>query len=257
MKTTKECSVAVAFAELGRLERDRAEFAAAKQTLRETLHRQHCDLASLRERFEAQRPKAIAKLRRERAEREQVREQLTARLIAEAEAAHGERLELIRAELEAKRLRLAAVEAADTVPRPGRRLLEWSVPVAAAALVGFLGFTLFDDEAVAQAAPVAQVEATTAPTAEPAPEPEPTPIVEAEPAPEPEPEPEPTPVTEPEPVKKSSSKKSSSKKSSSKKSSSKEPNSKESSEPKTETKPVIKKNSNPLELDDFGGNPLG
>jgi cell division septation protein DedD len=243
-----ECSVTVAFAELGRLERERAEFAANKQSAREQLARQARDLANLRERFEAERPRALDRIRRERQRRERFREQLAARLIAEAESAHDERLALIRAELEAKRLRLAALEVSSAVPAPRRRWLEWSVPVAATAMVAFLGMTLLDEEqAVAQPAEVQVVERE---AVEPANEPEiedaapaPEPVAESKPEPKPE-EPKPE-EPKPEPSKKKSTK-------------SKSTKSKKSEEqPKTESKPVIKKNSKPLELGDFDGNPLG
>lgn len=250
MKTkqqSQECSVTVAFAELGRLERERAEFAADKQSVRERLARQARDLATLRERFEAERPRARERVRRERLRRERFREQLAARLIAEAESAHDERLALIRAELEAKRLRLAALEVSEQ-PAPRRRWLEWSVPVAATAMVAFLGITLFDEEqAVAQPAAVEVVEPVKQ-QEEVAPAPEP--VAEAQPVAEPEAKPEvvePAPEPKPEPSKKSTTKKSTSKKSSSKK----------KSEEKPKSEPVIKKNSKPLEIGDFGGNPLG
>jgi hypothetical protein len=249
MKTTKpesqECSVTVAIAELGRLERERAELAAAKQSARETLARQAHELVTLRERFEAERPRAIARVRRERVRREWLREQLTARLIAEAESAHDERLVLVRAELEAKRLRLAALEASSSVPRPSRRWLEWSIPVAATAMVAFLGFTLFDEEqAVAQPAQVEQIERSASEAAEPVSEEALEPVVEPKAEPEPEVV-EPAPEPKAEPSKKPATK---SKKTSDKKSEEK---------PKTETKPVVKKNSKPLELGDFNGDPLG
>lgn len=254
MKTkpqSPECSVTVAFAELGRLERERAEFASAKQAVREKLADQASSLSTLRERLIAERPRAIARVRRERLQRERFREQLAARLVAEAESAHDERLSLIRAELEAKRLRLAALEVASEPPRRGRRWLEWSVPVAATAIVAFLGFTLFDEEqAVAQTAPVEHSASEVAKPVIDEPEPEPEPMSEPEPEPKPE-EVEPAPQPKSESSKKSSSKKSSSKK--------KSDQSKKKSEdkPKEESKPVIKKNSKPLELGDFDGNPLG
>jgi hypothetical protein len=253
MKTkqqTKECSVTLALAELGRLERDRVELAASKRRLRERVGRQGHELAALRTRLEAERPKAAAKLRLARARDDRSREQLRAQIEVETQAAHAERLALIAAELETKRLRLAAIDSSGTVPRPGRRLLEWSVPVAAAVLVGFLGFTLFDDEAVAQTAPSAQLDP--APVAEPQPEPEPEPEFEPEPVPEPEPEPVPEAEPEPEPVEKSTTKKSTTKKSTTKKSTTKK------STPKpAPDKPVVKKNSKPLKIGDFDGNPLG
>ena len=248
MKTkqqNQECSVTLAFAELGRLERDRVEYAAAKQALRDRVGRQGHELAELRARLIAERPKAVAKRQRERAEQERYREQLRARFEAEAKAAHSERLALMNAELETRRLRVAAIERSASVPRPGRRMLEWSVPVAAAVLVGFLGFTLFDDEAVAQPAPTVLVER---PVVAPAPEPAPAPELAPKPAPEPvvtaEPEPEPAPA----PVKKTTTKKSTTKKSTTKKA---EP------APAPASKPAVKKNSNPLKLGDFDGNPLG
>ena len=252
MKTkpqSPECSVTVAFAELGRLERERAEFANAKQAAREKLAGQARSLATLRERLVAERPRATARVRRERLQRERFREQLAAQLIAEAESAHDERLSLIRAELEAKRLRLAAIEAASEAPRPSRRWLEWSVPVAATAMVAFLGFTLFDEEqAVAQMAPVEQIEQRASEVVDPSEDP-------AEPVAEPEPEPKPEVVVEPAPEPKSDESKKSEKKPSSKKKSDEKKKSEE--KPKEESKPVIKKNSKPLELGDFDGNPLG
>lgn len=248
MKTkreSQECSVTVAFAELNRLEQDRAEGVAAKQVVRERLAGQGRELEKLRGRLEAERPKALARVRRDRLRREQLREQLSARLIAEATSAHDERLGLIRAELEAKRLRLAALEAATEVPRASRRWLEWSVPIAASAMVAFLAFTLFDEEqAVAQPAAVAQVEHVASEVVELADEQAPEP----EPVAEPEPEPEPEPVA-PAPSKKKTTKSKTSKK----KTTDKKPEAK----PKTETKPVVKKNSKPLEIGDFDGNPLG
>src|SRR5690606_20359760 len=147
--------------------------------------------------------------------REQIRAEMLARLTAEAETAHDQRLSLFRAELEAKRLRLAALEVANTEAPPSmsRRLLEWSIPVAATALVAFLGFTLFDeDQAVAQpvdpADTLERIEASSEqaplePAAEPEPEPEPE-VVEPEVV-EPEPEPEPEPVKKAKTQKKATS----------------------------------------------------
>jgi hypothetical protein len=239
MKTkpeTQESSVTTAFAELGRLEHERAEFAANKQSIRATLDRQGRELKLLRERLEAERPRAIARVRRERIRRERHREQLTARLIAEAESAHDERLTLIRAELEAKRLRLAALETDVPVEHPSRRWLEWSVPVAACTLVALLGFALFDAEhAVAQTT-------TIEPVAVKSTEVRPEPVVEPTIAPVPVPELAPEPEPAPQPIKKSQTKKSQTKKS--------------TDESKPDSKPLIKKNSNPLKLDNEDGNPL-
>jgi hypothetical protein len=244
MKTkpeTQESSVTTAFAELGRLEHERAEFAAAKQSIRATLDRQGRELKLLRERLEAERPRALARVRRERIRREQLREQLTARLIAEAESAHDERLALIRAELEAKRLRLAALETGVPVQHPSRRWLEWSVPVAACALVAFLGFALFDAEhAVAQ---TTTIEPVTVESTEVRPEPVVEPTIAPVPAPVPDVKPQPEPELAPKPIKKSHTKKTSHSKQS-------------TDEPKPDSKPLIKKNSNPLKLDNEDGNPL-
>jgi len=246
MKTpqTKECSVTLAFAELGRLERDRVEIAATKRRLQERTGRQGRELAVLRARLEAERPKAAAKLRADRARDARDREQVRARIEAEAQAAHAERLALIAAKLEVERLRLSAIESGGTVPRPGQRLLEWSVPVAAAVLVGILGFTMFDDDAVAHTAPTAQLD--------PSPVPEPELELELEPAPEPElvAEPEPSPTAEPEPEP-------ATKKSTTKKSTTKKATPKPSAPKPAPSKPAVKTNSKPLKIGDFDGNPLG
>lgn len=235
----------VAFAELGRLERDRAGLAATKGALRERLTQQRRALVDLRERLEAERPRAIARVRRERARHERLREQLTARLIAEAESAHDQRLALVRAELEAKRLRLAALEVTEPVVKPSRRWLEWSVPVAATALVAFLGFTLFDEEqAVAHTAPVEQ---WMAPIEAPASETEAEPILEVEveePVSEVEAEPTAEPVA-PGPSKKPTT------------TSKKPTTTKKPTTSKPEPTLVIKKNSKPIDLSNFGADPLG
>jgi hypothetical protein len=245
MKTpqqTKECSVTLAFAELGRLERDRVEIAATKRRLQERTGRQGRELVALRARLEAQRPKAAAKLRADRARAARDHEQVRARIEAEAQAAHTERLALITARLEVERLRLSAIESGGTVPRPGQRLLEWSVPVAAAVLVGILGFTMFDDDAVAHTAPTAQLDPSPVPEPEPEPELEPVPEPELEPVAEVEAEPEPAPT----PTKKSTTKKST-----------KKATPKPAAPKPAPDKPVVKTNSKPLKIGDFDGNPLG
>jgi outer membrane biosynthesis protein TonB len=66
---------------------------------------------------------------RERLESERARE------AARAEAEHRHRLAMYAAELEAKRRELAELEGAPTIERPGRQLLQWMVPAAAAVLV--------------------------------------------------------------------------------------------------------------------------
>jgi hypothetical protein len=215
MKTKQqiqESSVEVAFAELGRLERDRTEIAAAKRALREAFNQRGHQLASLRERIVAERPKALARIRLQRALRERDLELFSAKLETEAKLAHDERLALIRAELETKRVRLAAIETSGTVPRPGRIVLEWSIPVAAAVLVGILGFTVSSDDAVARApAPIVADDSDTelvevdAPVIIPMVEPMPEPV--AEPVTEPVAGPSKKPVKKPvkKPRKKSSS----------------------------------------------------
>jgi hypothetical protein len=238
----QENSVVLAFAELHRLERDRAAFVDAKRAANEQLGRQAREIETLRSRLLAERPRARARIQREQARLRRMREREEAALLARAESEHRERLALYQAELEAKRLHLATLEATPSTKPPARRVLEWSVPAAATALVAFLGFfALGEEQAVAQAAdpwdtfellnaeePVFQApSAATIPYAAPLPEPV---------MPEPKPEPK-------------SGKKKSGKKKSGKKA-------KESKKPKTK-KPVVKKRSNPLELGDFNGNPLG
>ena len=230
-----ESSVLLAFAELDRLERARAGFVADKHAARAKLTLQADQIDELRARIEAERPRAWARIRRADAERRSARERAAAEALAAAELAHRERLVRIEAELEAKRLRLAALESNRPVARPGRRVLEWSVPMAASVLVAFLGFTLLGEDAAEAAAPAALIESD-APAMEPAFGPlVPLAAVEVAPAPEPAAE-----VSEPEPSKPKASKPKASKP--------------KTSEPKA-SEP--KKHSNPLIIGDFGGNPLG
>jgi septum formation topological specificity factor MinE len=242
-RESRECSVVVAFAELDRLERDRADFAAAKQAVSASLTRQRLELYLLRERFEAERPRALARARRERLRVARIHEQARARAQAEAELAHLERLSQLRVNLEAKRLRLAALEAdaEERVEPIGRRMVQWSVPVAATALVAFLGLAIFDDEATAQTIDaVEQLDEVVEVEVEVEVEPEPEPEVEVEPEPEPEPEPQVEAKKQPAPAKAAPRRPAPTK-----------------AAPKQVTPPPpTKKHSNPLRIE-FGGNPLG
>ncbi|KIG13140.1 hypothetical protein DB30_00518 [Enhygromyxa salina] len=248
---TQDCSVVLAIAELDRLERDRAAFASAKHGALRRLDQQASDINNLRGRLLAERPRASARVQRQQDNLRMTQARTRAKMTAQAQALHHERLARYQAELEAKRLRLATIESMPVVERPGRRLLEWSIPAAATALVAFLGFTFIGEEdAVARAADPADLIAVTeaqaseadnvdelAPEAAPEPEPEPEPEVE----PEPEPEPEPVKVTKPK----------------STKSTPKSTKSTPKSTPKPKPKPTESKHSNPLKIGDFDGNPLG
>ncbi|PRQ00577.1 hypothetical protein [Enhygromyxa salina] len=241
---TQDCSVVLAFAELDRLERDRASFASAKRAATQHLEQQGRDIDELRGRLVAQRPRAWARVRREQADRRSRHDRAMTEMADQIEALHRERLACYQTDLEAKRLRLAAIESMPVVERPGRRLLEWSIPAAATALVAFLGFTLLGEEdAVARVADPVDVSALSSsepgaevgidePEPAPAPEPEPEPEPEIEPEPEPEPEAKPTPKPQPK---------------------------KKTTKPKAKPKPAStdSKRSNPLKIGDFDGNPLG
>lgn len=239
---TQDSSVVLAFAELDRLERDRADFASAKRDATARLVQQASDISELRGRLLAERPHAWARVRREQADRRMIHDHARIELAAQTQALHRERLACYQAELATKRLRLATIEAMPVVERPGRRLLEWSVPAAATALVAFLGFTFAGEEdAVARAADPMDTQALSnvqdPPAAsfdEAAPEPEPEPELEPEPEPEPAPEPESTKTTKPKPTKPKPAKVT-----------------------KPEPKPTQAKHSNPLKIGDFNGNPLG
>jgi hypothetical protein len=131
-----------------------------------------------------------AERHRERLESERVRE------AARAEAEHRQRLALYAAELEAKRRELAELEGAPKIERPGRQLLQWMVPAAAAVLVAFfaimaMGTGTGSDGGARQ---TASPDTLASHAAEVAPEP-------IEVAPSPEVVPEPVAVTpEPEPL---------------------------------------------------------
>jgi hypothetical protein len=195
-----ENSVALAMVEIDRLQRDRAKFASAKRAVGEQLERQGSDLAELRRRLLAERPRAWARRNREHARRRERLEHEHKLQSARAEAEHRDRLALYAAELEAKRLQLAALDAAPIVERPGRRVLEWAVPAGAIALVAFFGMlAVGGEDAVAHASAKAEVQPESAVQVEVEtevePEVEPSPAVAPEPvavAPEPEP---PKPVT--------------------------------------------------------------
>lgn len=157
MKTTTEHTprnedLTLAFAELERLERDRAGFAAAKLATRERLGEVERELDTLRERLYAERPRAWARVRREQVEARRMRDHAAAKALADVEAKHAERLTKLHAELEARRLHLAELEAMpEEVERPTHRMLRWSVPAAASALVAVFAFTLFGAEHTAEA----------------------------------------------------------------------------------------------------------
>ena len=228
-----ETSVLLAFAELNRLERARAEFAAAKDDARAKLVRQADQIDELRARFETERPRAWSRVHRASADARRLRERAAAEALAAAEVAHRERLVRYEAELDAKRLRLAALESNPVVERPSRRVLEWSMPAAATALVAFLGFTFLGEDAAEAAhrttmidADVVQMEPIFAPI---------VPLAEAEAE-----APTPAPVASAEP-----------------KASMPKASKPEANKPKANKPAEVKKHSNPLIIGDFDGNPLG
>jgi hypothetical protein len=174
------------------LERDRASFASAKRTVGEQLERQGRELGELRRRLLAERPRAWARRNREQARRRERLEHERKLHAARAEAEHRDRLAVYAAELEAKRLQLAALEAAPIVERSSRRMLEWGVPAGAIALVAFVGMlALGGDDAVAhaelepQSAVEVEAEPEVEPKIEPSPEPEPSPVAVAPEPPKP------------------------------------------------------------------------
>jgi hypothetical protein len=124
---------------------------------------------------------------RERLESERARE------AARAESEHRERLAMYAAELEAKRRELAELEVAPTIESPGKRLLKWTVPVAATVLVAYFAMLAMGSGNDVGARAPASHDTLTVQAAEVAPEPielAPAPVVEPEPvavAPEPEP----------------------------------------------------------------------
>lgn len=157
MKTTSklpENSVTHALDELNRLERDRASFASDKRRVGEQLGRQGRELGELRRRLLAERPRAWARRNREHERRREWLEQEHQRHAARAEAEHRERLALYTAELEDKRRQLAALDADPILERPGRRWMEWMIPVAATVLVAFFAMLAVgeDDDVIAHAA---------------------------------------------------------------------------------------------------------
>lgn len=238
-----ENSVALAMAQLDRLERDRASFVSAKRAAGEQLGRQGRELGDLRRRLLAERPRAWARRDREHARRRERLEHERQRHAARAETEHRERLAVYAAELEAKRLQLVALDTAPIIERPGRRVLEWAAPAAATVLVAFFAFlAVGEEEAGARASaspttliaqPVAQLEPESAVEVDAEPKPEPEPIAMAEPEPEPvvdAPKPErPKPVVT-KPVK---------------------------PKPAAPKPPKTPKNPNPLTLVDPNGDPLG
>jgi hypothetical protein len=243
----QDCSIELAFAEIDRLERDRADLASAKRAAKQQLDQQASDISDLRSRLIAERPHAWSRVQREHARDHIVYGRALSEMTAQAQALHHQRLACYQASLEAKRLRLAAIEAMPIVERPGRRILEWSVPAAATALVAFLGFTFIGEEdAVARAAdPIDTIARNDVqdPPVERDDDAELAPEVDVEPAPEPEPE----VVVEPEPKPKPAK--------------SDKPKPAKTDKPKPpksdKPKPPKSEHSNPLKIGDFDGNPLG
>ena len=150
-RNPRESSVAVALAEIEALERARAEFAGSKREAGELLRRQARDIDTLRERLEAERPRVWARVRRREARARLARARALADESARQELEHRERLARHTAELDAKRRYLAELESELQLERPGRRLLEWSLPVAAVGMVVFMAMgVLGEDETVAR-----------------------------------------------------------------------------------------------------------
>jgi hypothetical protein len=228
-----ENSVALAMAQLDRLQRDRASLASAKRDAGEQLGRQGRELGELRERLLTERSRAGARRDREHARRQERLEHERERHAARAELEHRERLAIYATELEAKRLQLAALDSAPIIERPGRRLLEWAAPVAAAVLVAFFAMVIVgEDEAVARASTSAEALPSAVAELESAVEVEPEigPIAVAA-------EPEVGPVVaEPEAP---------------------EPASSKPSKPASPKAPKTPKTPNPLTLTDPNGDPLG
>jgi hypothetical protein len=232
-----ENSVALAMAEIDRLQRDRANFASAKRAAGEQLGRQGRELGELRRRLLAERPHAWARRNREHARHRERLEHERGLHAARAEAEHRERLAGYAAELEDKRRQLAALHAAPVVVRPSRRMLEWAAPAVASVLVVFFAIlAVGEDDAAARpsvspAAPISELDV------------EPEAIVEAEPEVGPiavAPEPEPVAVTpEPEAPTPADGKPS------------------KPVAPKVPKSPKTPKNPNPLTLLDPNGDPLG
>jgi hypothetical protein len=211
-----ENSVAMALVEINRIERDRASFASAKRAVGEQLERQGRELGELRRCLLAERPRAWARRSREHARRRERLEHERRLHAAHAETEHRERLALYAAELEAKRVELAAIAAAPTIERPGRRVMEWGIPAAATVLVAFFAMlAIGEDDGGAHASaspaavvsPVGEVEPSTAVEVQAEPELGPSAGIEPDPfAAAPEPAPEPAkpikPVSKPKPPKK-------------------------------------------------------
>ncbi|NVB38746.1 hypothetical protein G6O69_12975 [Pseudenhygromyxa sp. WMMC2535] len=250
---SRESSVTLALAEIDRLEHDRAEFAAARASGVALAERRARELDELRERLEAERPRAWARARARATREEQLELRARELQLTHAAAAHELEMARLATELEAKRRELSVLEALPVVDTPARKLLEWSMPVAAAGLLALFGATLIhEDEAVAASSidpwvladsSAATVSALPAPLI-------PTQVEAPEPAPE--------PAAAPSPASESKSSKSKSSKSKSSKSkSTKTTKSKDSDEGKSKSTPGTNPRSNPLELGDFGGNPLG
>jgi outer membrane biosynthesis protein TonB len=112
-----------------------------------------------------------------------------------AEAEHLERLAAVAAELEATRQRLAQMNEAPTIEPVGRRVFQWMIPMAATALVAFVGILAFGGESAASPARADSEIEPNVPVVEVEPEPiaTPEPVLVAE-------TPTPEPVVAPKPV---------------------------------------------------------
>lgn len=113
-------------------------------------------------------------------------------LAARAEAEHLQRMAAVAAEIEATRRQLEEMSQTPKIEPPGRRLVQWGMPVAAAVLVAFVGvLTIGWGESLANSANLNSevVVIEPAPVVDVEPEPvAPPPLLVAD-TPEPKPEP--------------------------------------------------------------------